>query len=314
MASTAITNTFNRFNLVFMGTPAFAVPSLRALHEAGPNIIAVYTQPPRPAGRGQKEMPSAVHQYALAHNLPVHTPVSLKDASAQTLFSSHNADAAIVAAYGLLLPKPILDAYPRGCINVHPSLLPRWRGAAPLQRTIMAGDKETAIVIMQMNEGLDTGNMLSIQRFPIASGTTTGRLHHQLAEAAGPLLLETLNNLDAIIPQLQPEQGITYAKKITKADAAINWNQPATTIYQHILGLSPAPGAYFFYNGETIKIFEATLEKGDAPPGTVLDTSLTIACNSGALRPTVIQRPGKKRMTVTEALHGLSIPAGSKVT
>jgi methionyl-tRNA formyltransferase len=277
--------------------------------------VAVYSQPPRPAGRGQKETPGPVHQYALEHNLPVHTPISLRDPEAQSLFASHNADAAIVAAYGLLLPKPILEAYPLGCINIHPSLLPRWRGAAPLQRTIMAGDKETAIVIMQMNEGLDTGDMLLTQKFPIPPGTTAGQLHDQLAKEAAPLLLKALEGLatHSITPTPQSSEGVAYAKKITKEEAAINWNQPAATLCQHILGLNPSPGAHFSYNGETIKILEATTAEGSAPSGTVLDGHLTIACNPGALRPAIIQRPGKKRMPVEEALRGHPIPKGSIV-
>lgn len=299
--------------LVFMGTPAFAVPSLKALHEAGYHIVAVYTQPPRPAGRGQHDTPSPVHEYALKHNLPVFTPVSLKKKDVQEVFAAHKADAAIVVAYGLLLPKPVLEAYPLGCINVHPSLLPRWRGAAPIQRTIMAGDKETALVIMQMDEGLDTGDILSIERFAIASGTTAGVLHDKFAEMAGPSLLKTLEGLQnkTIRPVKQPAEGVTYANKITKAECLIDWDQPAEVLYQHILGLSPFPGAYFEYNGETIKLFDAKPEPASGKPGTVLDDKLLIACGSGALRLLTLQRPGKKRMTADELLRGFTIPPGS---
>jgi methionyl-tRNA formyltransferase len=236
--------------LVFMGTPAFALPTLAALHESGHEIVAVYSQPPRPAGRGQKETPSPVHQYAAQHGLAVFTPASLKLPEVQQQFAAHHADAAIVAAYGLLLPKPILEAYKLGCINIHPSLLPRWRGAAPIQRTIMAGDKETGITVMQMNEGLDTGDMLMVERYPIAPGTSAGALHDVLAEKAGPLLLKTLAQINTITPVKQPDAGVTYANKITKEEARINWNQPAETIYQHILGLSPSPGASLTYNND----------------------------------------------------------------
>jgi methionyl-tRNA formyltransferase len=303
--------------LTFMGTPAFALPALKSLHEAGHDIAAVYTQPPRPAGRGQKETPSPVHQYALEHGLPVHTPASLKTPEAQAAFAAHKADAAIVVAYGLLLPKPILEAYPLGCINVHPSLLPRWRGAAPLQRTIMAGDRETAIVIMQMDEGLDTGNMLLVERYPIAPSTTTGMLHDDLAAKAGPLLLKTLDGLksNTITPIPQGNAGVTYAKKITKEECAIDWNRPAQVIYHQILGLSPHPGAHFTHGGETIKIFAAEYDDAPAkaPPGTVLDGHLSIACQPGILRLLQIQRPGKKRLPVEEALHGFSIPPGTNL-
>ena len=227
-----------------MGTPAFAVPTLRALHEAGHDIVAVYTQPPRPAGRGQQNTPSPVHDYANAHGLPVFTPETLKSPETQAAFAAHKADAAVVAAYGLLLPQPVLEAYPLGCINVHPSLLPRWRGAAPIQRTIMAGDKETGITIMQMDKGLDTGDMLMIERYPLPVSMNAGQLHDMLAHKAGPLVLKTLEGLQnqTIVPVKQPDTGVEYAKKITKDDFSIDWNQPAEIIYYQILGLSPAPG------------------------------------------------------------------------
>lgn len=302
--------------LVFMGTPAFAVPSLAALHEAGHEIVAVYSQPPRPAGRGQKETPSPVHQYASEHGIPVHTPVSLKSAEAQQLFASHKADCAIVVAYGLLLPQAILDAYPRGCINVHPSLLPRWRGAAPIQRTVMAGDRKTAIVIMQMDAGLDTGDMLLVKPYDIPEGTNTGTLHNQLSREAGSLLLQTLEGLKngSITPVKQPEEGLTYAKKITKDECRIDWLKPASDIYHQILGLSPAPGAYFLLGNEMIKVFEATREfySGSEKEGTVIDDKLTVVCgNYTALRLTLLQRPGKKRIQADELLRGFPITEGT---
>jgi methionyl-tRNA formyltransferase len=305
----------HRYRLIFMGTPGFALPALAALHEAGHDIAAVYTQPPRPAGRGQKPTPSPVHAYALQHGLPVFTPESLKSEEAQALFASHHADAAIVAAYGLLLPQQILDACPLGCINIHPSLLPRWRGAAPIQRSIMAGDSQTAIVIMQMDAGLDTGDMLLVKPYPIAPGTSAGMLHDTLSQESAPLLLQVLQGLHegSITPVKQPATGVAYAKKITKAEAAIDWRQPASPIHQHILGLSPTPGAYFTYKGETIKIFEAaaSVTPVAAPPGTILDDQLTIACQPGTLRPLILQRPGKKRVTVEELLRGFPIPQGT---
>lgn len=306
---------FKPLSIVFMGTPEFAVPSLRALHEAGHKIVAVYTQPPRPAGRGQKETPSPVQDYAEAHKLPVFTPESLKTPEAQSQFTSHKADVAVVVAYGLLLPKPILTAYPIGCINVHPSLLPRWRGAAPIQRTIMAGDRETAVTIMQMDEGLDTGDMLLVEKYPIPEGTDAGTLHDTLAEKAGPLLLKTLQGLaqKTITPVPQPNSGVGYAKKITRDESRINWNQPAETLYHHILGLAPSPGAFFEYRNEKIKIFDTAYESAPATakPGTIMDDALGIACNPGVLHPKTLQRSGKKRMSAEELLRGFSIPKGT---
>ncbi len=298
-----------------MGTPAFAVPTLAALHEAGHEIVAVYSQPPRPAGRGQHETPSPVHVFAKQHQWPVYVPTSLKTPEVQAQFASHKADVAVVVAYGLLLPKPILDAYPLGCINVHPSLLPRWRGAAPLQRTIMAGDHETGIVIMQMDEGMDTGDMLMVKRYPVAEGTNLGMLYDLLASEAGPMVVSTLSGLEnkSITPVKQPTEGVTYAKKITKQELCINWAMPAHEINQLVMGVSPAPGAVFFYRGEIIKLYHATPEKINVsePPGTVLDNRLSIACGAGILRLNTLQRQGKKRMSAEELLHGFPIPMGA---
>lgn len=297
-------------SIVFMGTPAFAVPALRALFEASYDIKAVYTQPPRPAGRGQKETPSLVHQFALAHNLPVYTPVSLKTPEAQAEFASHKADIAVVVAYGLLLPQAILEAYPLGCVNIHPSALPRWRGAAPLERTIMAGDTHTKIIIMQMDAGLDTGDILLAEDYEIPHGTNAGALHDILAEKSAPLLLKTLQGLreKAITPQKQSEIGVEYAKKITKEEARIDWNNEAKIIYQQILGLAPKRSASFEYKGEIIKIYDATIEelKQDIPAGTIVDDRLGIACKDGVIRPTILRRPNKKRMSLDEFLNGLN--------
>jgi methionyl-tRNA formyltransferase len=299
--------------VVFMGTPEFAVPTLAALQASGHEVVAVYTQPPRPAGRGQKETPSPVHKFALEHNLPIYTPTSLKSAEVQAEFASHKADIAVVVAYGLLLPKAILEAYPFGCINVHPSLLPRWRGAAPIQRTIMAGDKKTAIVIMKMDEDLDTGDVLLTEHIDIPDGMNAGELHDILSGKAAPLILKVLDEINSITPQKQSEIGVTYAKKISKEDCAIDWSKPAEEIYQQILGLSPMQGAYFNYNNEIIKIFNANIEKTatNAGAGTIIDDKLGITCGNGILRPLILQRPNKKRMNVDEFLHGFTISAGT---
>ncbi len=296
----------------------FALPTLKALRETGHTIVAVYSQPPRPAGRGQKERPSPVHEYALAHGLPVYTPVSLKSAETQAEFAAHKADAAIVVAYGLLLPQAILDACPMGCINVHPSLLPRWRGAAPIQRTIMAGDTQTAIVIMQMDAGLDTGDMLMVEPVAIAPGTNAAMLHDELSQKAAPLVLKTLQR--AFKPVKQPTEGVTYAKKITKEECRIDWNRPAADILNQIRGLSPAPGAAFVYQGEQIKIFDAVASAvrecdfmRPAQSGEVISANFDIACEGGksVLSPLEMQRPGKKRMSRQECLQGFPIPPGS---
>lgn len=304
--------------LIFMGTPAFAVPTLQALIDSPHEVAAVYSQPPRPSGRGQKETPSAVHQLALARNIPVFTPKSLKKEKTQAAFKALGADAAIVAAYGLLLPKAILEGTRLGCINVHPSLLPRWRGAAPLQRTVMAGDTQTGVCIMQMDEGLDTGDVLLCETYEIYDGMNTGELHDVLANMAGPLVLQTLEGLDedSIMPIKQSEIGATYAPKITKEECRINWNLSAAEIRQKILGLSPYPGAFFVHKGENIKVFDAELypDKNlprNATPGETIDDYLTIACAEGALCHLRVQRPGKKPMDASEMLKGYAIASGT---
>ncbi len=300
--------------VVFMGTPAFAVPSLAAICEAGHEVVAVYTQPPRPAGRGQKETPSPVHKFAIEHKIPVYTPVSLKTAEAQVEFSAHNADIAVVVAYGLLLPKPVLDAYPLGCINVHPSLLPRWRGAAPIQRTLMAGDEVTGICIMKMDEGLDTGDILLKEEGIFTSGCDAGDLHDLLAQKAAPLVLKVLEKIKEIKPEKQSSEGVTYAKKITKEECKINWLEPAQEIYNKIRGLSPAPAAYFSYKGENIKIFSASFSTirhfSGVAAGTVIDNHLTIACGQGVLTIEELQRPSKNRLFSSEFLKSYPIAEG----
>jgi methionyl-tRNA formyltransferase len=303
--------------VVFMGTPQFALPTLKALAESSHEIVAVYTQPPRPAGRGQKDTPSPVHQYALENNIPVYTPTSLKTPEAQAEFAAHKADVTVVVAYGLLLPKPILEAYPRGCINVHPSKLPRWRGAAPIQRTIMAGDKETSICIMQMDAGLDTGDILYEETEFVPDFADSGELHDMLAEQAGPMILLTLDALQkgSITPRKQSSEGVTYAKKITKEECRIDWNQPAEHIKNQIRGLSPSPGAYFMYKGEKIKVFTASASSmrhfSDVAPGTTIDNHLVVACGKGILSMQELQRAGKSPLMSQEFLKGFPIPPGS---
>jgi methionyl-tRNA formyltransferase len=296
-----------------MGTPEFALPTLARLAASPHQLVAVYTQPPRPAGRGQKERFSPVHAYALSRGLAVHTPATLKSPEVQQQFRAHGADAAIVAAYGLLLPPAILEATRMGCINVHPSLLPRWRGAAPIQRTVMAGDAETGVVIMQMDAGLDTGDMLLVKRFPIEDGMSAGALHDALAEQAGGMVLDVLRDYDTITPVRQPEAGVTYAKKITREECRIDWKEPATAIRNRILGLSPHPGAFFIYKDEAIKILaaETVFTSSSAPPGTVITNDLIIVCGEHMLHPLTVQRPGKKPMSAHEMLKGHAIPEGT---
>jgi methionyl-tRNA formyltransferase len=297
--------------LVFMGTPGFAVPALRALVDAKHEIVAVYTQPPRPAGRGQRETPAPVQVEAERLGIPVHTPVTLKNEAEQGVFITHCADAAVVAAYGLLLPKPILNAFPLGCINIHPSLLPRWRGAAPLQRTLMAGDVETGVTIMQMDEGLDTGDMLTVDRFLIPPDMNMQGLHDALSLRGADLLIKTLHVLahGKLNPVPQPAEGVTYAKKITKEECRIDWKEDAADIHNKIRALAPRPGASFEYRGEVIKALASELlpTSASAPPGTVLDDVLTIACGRGALNLRVLQRPGKQAMSAEETLRGFPI-------
>lgn len=306
----------NSLKIVFMGTPDFALPAIRELVASQHEVVAVYTQPPRPAGRGQKETLSPVHSFALAHDIPVYTPVTLKTAEAQAEFAGQGADVAVVVAYGLLLPREVLCAYRYGCINIHPSALPRWRGAAPIQRTIMAGDKTTKIVIMQMDEGLDTGDMLLVEDFAIKDGTTAGELHDALAEKAAPLLLAALSALPEIKPQKQSEHGVTYAKKITKEDQCIDWNMSAAEIRQKILGLSPSLGALFAYAGENIKVFDASVEDAvnAGEVATIIDDNLGVMCGDGKiLRLNILQRPNKKRMSAAELLRGFAMTRGTRV-
>lgn len=302
--------------IVFMGSPEFAVPALDGLMKSRHDVVAVYSQPPRPAGRGHKLRPCPVHAEAEARGVPVYNPVHFKNPESIAELQSHGADIAVVAAYGLLLPKAVLEAFPKGCINIHPSALPRWRGAAPIHRTVLAGDAQTAICIMQMDAGLDTGDVLLREEITLPQNITTGQLHDMLAERSVPLLLETLDEIEAgtAIPTPQSEDGVTYASKITKEESRIDWNQSATVIERKIRGLNPYPVAATSLNGEPIKIWEAEMAANghNTLPGTALDDALTIACGENmALRLLTLQRPGKKPMPASEFLRGFPVPAGT---
>lgn len=297
--------------VIFMGTPDFAVPTLAALIASEHDVIAVYSQPPRPAGRGHKEQPSPVHQLAASHGIPVYHPVSLKGEAEQQAFAALSADVAVVAAYGLLLPPPILSGTRLGCINVHPSDLPRWRGAAPLQRTIMAGDATSAMCIMQMDVGLDTGDVLLRQSAAIPDNWNAGDLHDHMAQLGAAMILDTLAQHDSLTPAPQSADGVTYAHKITKEQLRINWSLPAREVLNHIRGLAPYPAATAMLGDELLKITQATLAEDSGAAGTALDDALLIACGDGALRITELQRAGKKRMSADEVLRGFAIPKGT---
>ena len=298
--------------LVFMGTPDFAVETLKALLVAGHHVACVYSQPPRPAGRGMAERPSPVHAHAAALGIDVRTPQSLKPAEEQARFAALAADAAVVVAYGLLLPKPVLDAPRLGCFNVHASLLPRWRGAAPIQRAIMAGDAWSGVTIMRMAEGLDTGPMCKTGRLPITPETTAQSLHDDLAELGARLMVEVLAAKEIrCVPQ--PDAGVTYARKIDKAEAHIDFARPAVDVRNHIHGLSPFPGAWFAVNDTRVKVLLCEVADGAGPAGTIIDDRLTIACGNGAIRALKVQREGKGVMDSKTLLRGFHIPAGTVV-
>ena len=290
-----------------MGTPDFSVPALNALVDAGHEIACVYTQPPRPAGRGKKERPTPVHQRADALGLMVRHPRSLRNEEAQSDFAALDADLAVVVAYGLILPQPVLDAPAHGCLNIHASLLPRWRGAAPIHRAIMAGDGETGICIMQMEAGLDTGPVLLRRSTPIGETDTTGDLHDRLAAMGGEMIVETLQMLDRLAPDPQPETGVTYAEKIDKAEARIDWTEQAENVARHINGLSPFPGAWTDLDGERLKLLRAQPTDGNAAPGTHLG-GFRVACSTGAVQILEAQRQGKRPMTASDLLLGMELP------
>ncbi|WP_137387648.1 methionyl-tRNA formyltransferase [Rhodoligotrophos defluvii] len=305
--------------LIFMGTPAFSVPALNEILGQGHDIAAVYTQPPRPAGRGMGLRKSPVHAFAEASGLAVRHPESLRDPAEQARFAASGAEAAVVVAYGLILPRAVLDAPALGCYNIHASLLPRWRGAAPIQRAIMAGDERTGISIMRMEAGLDTGPVCLTETVPITAETTAGDLHDQLAEVGASLMVRALAALSrgglACNPQ-RPE-GVTYAEKIGKAEAHVDLNQPAGRVLRHIHGLSPHPGAWVMLDPAAkpvrLKLLRVQMADGEGRPGEVLDDALTIACASGAIRPLLVQREGKSPMETAEFLRGTPIPAGTEL-
>ncbi len=296
--------------IIFMGTPDFAVPALVRLHEAGHAIACVYSQPPSRAGRGKKLRPSPIHAKAEALGIGVRTPKSLRTPEAQADFAALGADVAVVAAYGLILPQPVLDAPRHGCLNIHASILPRWRGAAPIHRAVMAGDDETGVTIMQMEAGLDTGPMLHIVRTPIGD-KTTGELTAQLAELGAGAMVEVLADLPGYAAQEQDDAQATYAPKIDKAESRIDWSRPANELVRHVHGLSPFPGAWCEIEGERLKLLRAEKANGSGAPGTVLGDDLTIACGTGALRPLRLQRAGKPAMEVSEFLRGYPIAPGT---
>ncbi len=302
-----------RLRLVFMGTPEFAVPSLNALIAAGHDLVCVYSQPPRPAGRGQAARKSPLQVAAEDARIEVRCPATFKHQPERDAFAALAADAACVAAYGLILPKPVLDAPRLGCYNVHASILPRWRGAAPIQRAILAGDTETGISIMRMDEGLDTGAVLAVERTPIGPDATAGELHDRLAAMGADLLVQALADVAAGTAVLhpQPESGATYAEKISRADTRIDWTRPADAVLRQIRALSPRPGAWTERDGERLRVLTADPEDGDGAPGHALDARLLIACGSGALRLTRLQRAGRKAMGAEELLRGLAVPAGT---
>ena len=302
--------------LAFMGTPPFSVAPFAALISAGHEIACVYSQPPRPTGRGHAEQKGAVHTFAQANGIPVRTPKSLRNPEAQAAFAALELDAAVVVAYGLILPKPILDAPKLGCVNIHASLLPRWRGAAPIQRSIMAGDAETGVMTMLMDEGLDTGPVLMAERIAIPADMTGGQLHDALSPLGADLIVRTMAALGrgGISPQPQSEAGMTYAAKISKDETRIDWTQDAEAIRNRIRGLAPAPAAWTTINGERVKVLKAARAEGSGAPGTALDDALTIACGRGALKLETLQRPGRGPMAAGDLLRGFAVTKGSMLT
>lgn len=300
--------------IAFMGTPDFAVAALDALHQAGHEIVCVYTQPPRPANRGKSLTPTPVHQRAEALSIEVRHPLKLRGQTAELeAFAALDLDVAVVAAYGLILPQEILDAPKFGCLNIHASLLPRWRGAAPIHRAIEAGDAETGITIMQMDAGLDTGAMLLKKATPIGAQETTGQLHDRLAAMGAEMIVEALEQLPTLTAEPQPAEGVTYASKIDKAEAKLDFAQPAAVLERKVRAFNPVPGAFAEYNGERIKILAAEVVSATGEPGIVLDDRITIATGEQALRPLLLQRAGKQALDLDAFLRGFSIPKGTRL-
>lgn len=303
--------------VVFMGTPDFAVPTLTEIVGTGHEVACVYTQPPRPAGRGMTERRSPVHQTAERFGLPVRTPARLRSLDDQADFAAIEADVAVVVAYGLILPKPVLEAPARGCLNLHASLLPRWRGAAPIQRAIMAGDRQTGVAVMRMEEGLDTGPVCMEERVAIDPDMTAGELHDRLAILGAGLMVRALAALsrDTLVCRPQPDDGVTYAAKIDKAETRIDWSRAAGEVHDHVRGLSPFPGAWFELDGERIKVLR-TAQAGDgrglaAAPGTLIDADGQVACATGTLRLVTVQRAGKQPMPFAEFARGARLTQGA---
>jgi methionyl-tRNA formyltransferase len=303
--------------VVFMGTPDFAVPTLSALAGAGHAIVAVYTRAPAAAGRGLELKPSPVHRLAQNLGLPVLTPRSLRTEEAADAFRAHGADVAVVVAYGAILPPAILQAPRLGCLNLHASLLPRWRGAAPIQRAVMAGDRETGVAVMRMEEGLDTGPVAMAERIPIGPDDTAGEVHDRLMGLGADLMARALAALErgSLTFRPQPENGVTYARKIANDEARIDWSEEARAVHDRVRGLSPAPGAFFaFGERERVKVFRTTLAEGAGPPGTLLDGDGTVACGAGAVRLLQVRPAGKPTMTAAEFLRGRRLAAGARLS
>ena len=301
------------YRIAYMGTPDFSVGALTALIEAGHEVACVYTQPPRPAGRGRKARPSPVHEFAAEHGIEVRHPESLRDEEEQAAFAALDLDVAVVAAYGLILPKPILEAPRHGCLNIHASLLPRWRGAAPIQRAILAGDRISGVTIMRMDAGLDTGPMLLRESVAIGPKTNAGRLHDELSAMGARMIVEALARLEAARLEETPqaEEGVTYAAKIDKAETRIDWTRPAAEIERRLRAFAPAPGAWFVLDEERIRVLAGTVTSDRGEPGTVLDDTLTVACGEGAIRLEVVQRAGKGAMEAAAFLRGRAVSAGT---
>lgn len=302
--------------VIFMGTPDFAVPTLAAIADAGHDIAAVYTRAAKPSGRrGLELQPTPVERAARRLGLPVLTPATLRSAEAQAEFRAHQAEAAVVVAYGLILPKPALDAVPRGCWNLHASLLPRWRGAAPINRAIMAGDAATGVMVMRMEEGLDTGPVALADRVAIAPDATAGDIHDTLARRGAGLMVQALADLERDTLKLEPQLkiGVTYAAKIDKAETRIDWTRPWQEVHNRIRGLSPFPGAWFEHAGARVKVLRSTRGEGSGGTGTVLDDALTVACGDGSVRILELQRAGRQPMTAAEFLRGTPLASGTRL-
>ena len=304
--------------IIYMGTPDFALPALKALHESSHEVVALYSQPPRPAGRGHKLRKSVTHIYAEAQGIPVETPKTLRKKEAQDVFEKYDADIAVVAAYGLILPKDILGSLKHGCINIHGSILPRWRGAAPVHRAIETGDSLTGITFMQMDEGLDTGNMLSVHEYPLSETSTTLEVYAALSELGGNHIVELMLNVEngTLLPMQQPSEGVTYAHKVSKAESKIDWSQTAAQIDRKIRAFMPFPGVWCEVNGERLKIHAAEIVTNQGSPGEIIvkDGSLLVFCGKNALKILKLQKSGSKPMGTEEFLRGFVVNPGATMS